>query len=166
MDVPTIDPRILQAIHDTTLGEAIRNSGFLFPMLETIHFIGLCLLIGAMVLVDLRLVGFLRGPIKPALLFTRLAIAGFLINLASGIGFFTSNPANYAANPLFWIKMSVVLLAGLNVAWFELAERRELLLLPEGVKPPTRARIVAGMSLGLWATVIVLGRYLPVLGVG
>ncbi len=166
MDVPTIDPAILQAIHDTALGEAIRNSAYLFPTLETIHFIGLCLLIGAMVLVDLRLVGFLRGPIRPVLVFTRLAIAGFVINLLSGIGFFTSNPANYAGNPLFWVKMGAVMLAGLNVAWFELAERRELLALPEGAKPPGRTRVVAAMSLALWASVIVLGRYLPVLGVG
>lgn len=161
-----IDPALLKAIHDTWLGETIRSSSLIFPTLETAHFIGLCMLLGAMILVDLRLVGILRGPAKPVLLFTRLAIVGFTINLLSGVGFFVSNPSNYDANPLFWIKMGLVLLAGLNVAWFELAERREILALPEGAVTPGRVRVVAGLSLGLWTAVIVLGRYLPVLGIG
>jgi hypothetical protein len=166
MDVPKISPAILDAIHDTWLGETIRDSAFLFPTLEAVHFFGLCLLLGAMLLVDLRLVGFVRGPARPMLTFTRLAIAGFAINLLSGIGFFVSNPANYAGNPLFWIKMGLVLLAGLNVAWFELIERGRILALPEGADTPKRAKLVGALSLALWFSVIVLGRFLPVLGVG
>ncbi len=166
MDLPVIDPAILDAIKNLWLGEAIRDSAWLFPTLETFHFIGLCLLLGSMLLVDLRLTGIVKGPVRPMLLYTRLAIAGFVINLLSGIGFFVSNPANYAANPLFWIKMGLVMLAGLNVAWFELVERREILALAEGAATPARAKFVAGLSLITWFAVIVLGRFLPVLGVG
>lgn len=161
-----IDPAILKAIHDTPVGDAIRHSPYIFPALETVHFIGLCTLIGAMVLVDLRLVGVLRGPVKATLPFARWAIAGFVVNLVSGIGFFTSNPANYDANPLFWIKMSLVALAGLNVAMFELVERPEIIALPDGAALPHRTKVVAGLSLALWTGVIVFGRLLPVLGIG
>jgi hypothetical protein len=161
------DTSFLRPIHDSAIGEAIRLSAWMFPALETIHFIGLCVLIGAMVLVDLRLLGVLpTGSIKSVLRFTHLAIAGFAINLFSGIGFFISNPENYAQNPLFWAKMMLVLLAGLNVAWFEWAERQPLLALPDGSALPASTRTVAGISLALWCGIIILGRLLPLLGIG
>jgi hypothetical protein len=161
------DTSFLRPLHDTAIADTIRHSPWIFPSLETIHFIGLSLLVGAMVLVDLRLLGFLRtGSVKDVLRFTHLAIAGFAINLFSGIGFFVSNPENYAQNPLFWGKMFLVLLAGLNVLWFELNERQPLLALPDSAAPPSRTRAVAGLSLALWCGIIVLGRLLPLLGIG
>jgi hypothetical protein len=162
-----IDTSFLQPIHDSAVALAIRQSSWMFPAMETAHFIGLSLLVGAMVLVDLRLLGVVRaGSVKDVLRFTYLAIAGFSINLLSGIGFFVSNPENYAQNPLFWAKMSLVLLAGLNVLWFELAERGPLLALPDGAALPSRTRAVAALSLVLWTGIIVLGRLLPLLGLG
>ena len=161
------DTSFLRPIHDSAIAETIRFSPWIFPALETSHFIGLCLLVGAMILVDLRLLGVLhKGSVKSVLRFTHLAIAGFAINLLSGIGFFISNPENYAQNPLFWAKMSLVLLAGLNVLWFELAERQPLLAMPDSAVLPARTRVVAGLSLALWCGIIVLGRLLPLLGIG
>jgi hypothetical protein len=161
------DTSFLKPLHDTAIADTIRHSAWIFPALETSHFIGLSLLVGAMVLVDLRLIGFLNtGSVKDVLRFTHLAIAGFAINLLSGIGFFVSNPENYAQNPLFWAKMTLVLLAGLNVAWFEWAERQPLLALPDSAPLPARTRTVAGLSLALWIGIIVLGRLLPLLGIG
>jgi hypothetical protein len=161
------DTSFLKPIHDSAIAETIRFSPWIFPALETSHFIGLCLLVGAMILVDLRLLGVLhKGSVKSVLRFTHLAMAGFAINLLSGIGFFISNPENYAQNPLFWAKMTLVLLAGLNVLWFELAERQPLLALPDSAMLPARTRIVAGLSLALWCGIIVLGRLLPLLGIG
>ena len=161
------DTSFLKPIHDSAIAETIRYSAWIFPALETVHFIGLCLLVGAMMVVDLRLMGVLRaGSVKSVLRFTRLAIAGFSINLLSGIGFFVSNPENYAQNPLFWAKMILVLFAGLNVFWFEWAERQSLLALPDSAEIPSRTRAVAGLSLGLWIGVIILGRLLPLLGIG
>jgi hypothetical protein len=162
-----IDTSFLKPLHDSAMADAIRHSAWIFPALETVHFIGLCLLIGAMVLVDLRLLGVLHaGSVKSVLRFTYLAIAGFTINLLSGIGFFVSNPENYAQNPLFWAKMFLVILAGLNVLWFEWAERQPLLALPDGSALPSRTRAVAGFSLALWIGIIILGRLLPLLGIG
>jgi hypothetical protein len=161
------DTSFLRPLHDSAISDTIRHSPWIFPALETSHFIGLCLLVGAMILVDLRLLGVLRaGSVKAVLRFTHLAIAGFAINLLSGIGFFVSNPENYAQNPLFWAKMILVFLAGLNVLWFEWAERQPLLALPDTAALPARTRAVAGLSLALWCAIIVLGRFLPLLGIG
>ena len=161
------DTSFLKPLHDSAISEAIRFSAWIFPTLETLHFIGLCLLVGALLVVDLRLMGVLQaGPVKSVLRLTHLAIAGFAINLLSGIGFFVSNPENYAQNPLFWAKMFLVLVAGLNVAWFEWAERQPLVALPEGMAIPSSTRLIAGLSLALWTGVIILGRFLPLLGIG
>jgi hypothetical protein len=161
------DTSFLKPLHDSAIAETIRFSPWIFPTLETVHFIGLCLLVGAMMVVDLRLLGIIRaGSVKAVLRFTHLAIAGFTINLLSGIGFFVSNPENYAQNPLFWAKMILVLLAGLNVFWFEWAERQPLMALPDSAALPARTRAVAGLSLAFWLAIIVLGRFLPLLGIG
>lgn len=162
-----LDPQLLQAIHDSGLGRTVRDISWMFAALETAHFMGLCLLIGAMTLVDLRLLGVLRGGRLSAVLgYTHVAVLGFAINLASGVGFFASNPGNYDQNPLFWAKMSLVALAGCNVGWFELVERRKLLALPDGAAAGPDTRVVAALSLLLWASIIILGRLLPLLGTG
>jgi uncharacterized membrane protein len=162
-----LDPEILSAVRDSWLGESIRSVSWLFAALETVHFIGICTLIGAMLVVDLRLLNVIRGgAIREVLGFARLAIAGFVLAFLSGVAFFASNPDNYDANPLFWIKMGLVLVAGLNLAWFELAERRKVLALPEGASSALDTKLVAGLSLLLWAAIIVAGRFLPLLGIG
>ena len=158
---------ILDAIKQSWLGETVSGISWMFGALEFVHFFGLCLLIGSLLLVDLRLIGALKfGSVKSVLRFTNFAIVGFVINLISGAGFFASNPPNYWNNPLFKVKMVLVLLAGANVAWFELVERKKVEALADGEVPALDTRIVACLSLFLWTGVIVLGRFLPTLGAG
>src|SRR5436853_5796399 len=84
---------ILHWIRDTWLGATVRQSRWIFATGETLHFIGLSLLVGGILIVDLRLLGFLRRiPIRAALAFLPFVIAGFLINLATGIVFFSADP--------------------------------------------------------------------------
>src|SRR5580698_4608213 len=106
---------ILHRIRETWLGETVRESTWLFAAGETLHFIGLSMLVGALLVVDLRLLGFMRAvPIRSALAFLPFAIVGFLINLATGIAFFTNDPFMYWPNPAFRLKMFLILVAGLN----------------------------------------------------
>jgi len=155
----------LNWIEQTWLGEFTRNSTWAFVTFETLHFIGLCILIGAMIIVDLRLLGVIKvGSLKSVLSFTHWAIFGFAINLLTGIGFFASAPYTYWHNPLFQIKMVLIIVAGLNVAWFELVERKKVLALVEGGTTGSDTKLVAGLSLVLWFTILVVGRFFPVLG--
>jgi hypothetical protein len=156
-----MDP-FLRWIRDTPLGDAMRETPGLFPASEMAHFIGLSLLLGVMIVVDLRILGVFRSaPYAAVLKLLPLAILGFAINLVSGILFIACNPFLYFTNPAFFVKLAVILLGGLNALWFTLAEHRQIAGLPSDAIAPLPARIMAGASLGMWILVIVLGRLLP-----
>src|SRR5438874_7006922 len=96
------ETEILHWIRDTTLGETVRASRWIFATGETFHFVGLSLLVGGILIVDLRLLGFIRKiPVRAALAFLPFAILGFLINLVTGIVFFSADPLMYWPNPAF-----------------------------------------------------------------
>jgi hypothetical protein len=106
---------VLHWIKDMPLGATVRQSRWLFGAGETLHFFGLCLMVGGLLIVDLRLLGYIRRiPMRAALAFLPFVIAGFLINLATGIEFFMTDPLMYWPNPAFKLKMFLVLLGGLN----------------------------------------------------
>ena len=156
------ETEILHWIRETWLGATVRQSRWIFATGETLHFIGLSLLIGGILIVDLRLLGFLRRiPIRAAHAFLPFVIAGFLINLATGIVFFSADPMMYWPNPAFKLKMALILLAGLNALVFTVMAQRRVLGL--GVDDDTGriAKVTAGLSLGLWLGVLLLGRLLP-----
>ena len=156
------ETEILHWIRETSLGATVRQSRWIFATGETLHFIGLSLLVGGILIVDLRLLGFLRRiPIRAALAFLPFVIAGFLINLATGIVFFSADPMMYWPNPAFKLKMALILLAGLNAVVFTVMAQRRVLGL--GVDDDTGriAKVTAGLSLGLWLGVLLLGRLLP-----
>ena len=152
-------------LHGTPLGVTSRESQWLFAIWETLHFIGLSVLIGAMLLVDLRLLGLLKvGAPRSTLVYTRVAIIGFLIVLISGIGLFSATPAQYWGIPLFRLKMGLVFLGGVNALYFEILERRKVVALADGADTGPAIKLIAGISLLLWFNVICVGRFLPVAG--
>ena len=121
---------ILHWIRDTSLGAAVRQSRWMFATGETLHFIGLSMLVGGILVVDLRLLGFIRRvPVRAALAFLPFVIAGFLINLATGIVFFSADPMMYWPNPAFKLTMLMILLAGVNALVFMVLQHRHTLSL-------------------------------------
>lgn len=155
------DP-LLKWMEASWLGVMTRDIQWMFAFFETIHFIGLCILMGALLVVDLRLMGVLRfGSLRSVLSFTHVAIFGFILNLISGLGFLASAPYTYVNNPIFQVKLALIIVAGLNVLWFETVERRKVLALVEGVDTGADTKLVAGLSLVLWTLIIILGRFLP-----
>lgn len=162
-----MDQSIIEAIRATALSQWIRDTWWSFAACETLHFVGLCIFLGAMLIVDLRLIGVLKsGRMTDALRFIHLAIAGFLINLVTGTLMFISNPDNYWSNPMFKLKVALVLIAGLNVIYFETVERKKLQSLPGDAVAHDSVKPVAILSLVLWFSIIVVGRLLPVTGIG
>jgi hypothetical protein len=153
---------VLHWIKELPLGAAVRESRWLFAMGETFHFIGLCLMAGGLLIVDLRLLGFIRRvPMRAALAFLPFVIVGFLINLATGIEFFVTDPFMYWPNPAFKLKMFLILLAGLNALVFTVVDHRRELVLADGKNTGRYVKVTAGLSLGLWLCVLLLGRLLP-----
>jgi hypothetical protein len=156
------EAEILHWIKETALGAAVRESTWLFWAGQSLHFVGLSMLLGAMLIVDLRLLGFIQSvPVRAALAFRPLAIVGFLINLATGIEFFAMDPFMYWPNPAFRMKMLLILLAGFNALTFGVMENRHALTLGGGENVSALGRTCAGLSLLLWLGVLLLGRLLP-----
>jgi len=155
---------ILTWMRDSALAVMIVNNIWVFPTLETLHFIGLILLMGSLLVIDLRFMGFApRIPLHAVLGFLPLSLLGFAINLTTGILFLFSDPYHYYDNLSFRLKMLTVLLAGLNAVWFKLSLHLETPAFESSGYPSMRVRFIAGLSLLLWTSVIVFGRMIPYL---
>lgn len=133
---------------------AIATHPWAYPALEAVHIVGIALLLGNLVLLELRIWGVapalpLRALARPAL---GLALGGFGLAAASGLTMFAANPAELLANRSFVVKMGLLMLAGVNAALFH---ARGGLARPDAV-----ARAQTVLSLGLWLTTIALGRWI------
>jgi len=134
--------------------EWIVASAYAYPSLEVVHIVGIALLVGNLVLFELRVWGFGRElPVQPlARLSLRLSLLGFALIGASGLLMFAGQPAELLANNAFVVKMGLVLLAGLNALSFH--ARGGVALLDR------IARIQTVVSMGLWMAVIICGRWI------
>lgn len=152
---------MIEWIDDSWLAHTMRDLQWAFPASEALHFIGLCLLIGSVAIMDLRLLGFARGmPIQTVHRLIPWAWVGFGINLTTGILFFFAQPNFYVPNMAFRIKLILILFAGANALWFQLSANRELAALDPGDDAPAKIKAMAGLSLALWIGVICFGRFI------
>ena len=152
---------ILFRIETSVLGQLMRDSVWLFPMAEILHFMGLSLLIGSLLVVDFRLLGFYRNfPVAAVYRFLPLALAGFSINLVTGTLFFFSDPFRYYPNIAFRLKMLFIILAGLNALYFALTVHRKAAQSGAG-ETGSAIKTVSALSLIFWIGVIILGRFIP-----
>jgi hypothetical protein len=156
------EAHILHWIQHSALGELMRRDGWLFPACQALHFIGMSLLFGAIGLVDLRVLGFFKSiPIPAVLKLIPIAIAGFALNLSTGVAFLSSNPYQYWPSPMFKLKMAVIVWAGVNALYFTFAEHRKLAHVGADFEPDFQSRVLAGTSIVFWLIVILAGRLLP-----
>jgi hypothetical protein len=137
----------------------VRNSAWAWAVLEIMHFVGLSMLLGTVGLFDLRLMGWAR-EIPPRALhrLVPVGIAGFVMNMITGTLFFIASPYLYIGNIAFETKLVLLLLAGMNVTAFYLVMRRPVMALEAGAMPPLVARVIGGLSLVIWMSVLVAGR--------
>jgi hypothetical protein len=140
----------------------IRESGFLFPSIETVHVFALVLVVGSIMTVDLRLLGVTNRDRH----FSHLASemlpwtwTAFAVAATAGLLMFTSKAVTYYNDIPFRIKMCCLVLAGLNMAWFHWAGTRHLKMW-DHAKPPPAAKLAGGASLLLWAVIVATGRWI------
>ena len=138
---------------------AFMHSAWGWPVVETLHFTGMCLLIGAVGLFDCRMLGIARDiPMDALHKLIPFGITGFVLNASSGVVFLVSAPDQYLFNPAFQIKMLMICLAGFNMLLFYRTAFAEIRLAPAGGIPVIRARLMGGVSLVCWTLVIICGR--------
>jgi hypothetical protein len=133
-----------------------------FAACESLHFIGLSLLFGSLLLVDLRGLGFFPGmPLLSLHKLVPVALLGFGINLLTGIAFVTYSPGTYFGNPAFQMKMALILLAGVNAVVFELMVFRPLRAGVPDAEHRALIKITSILSLLIWTCVLLAGRLIP-----
>jgi hypothetical protein len=138
--------------------------GWLWPLCESLHFVGLCLVIGAAGLFDLRLLGFMKNvPIRTVRRFIPWAVVGFVINLTTGVVFFVSQPQQYATNLSMWFKLLFLLIAAANALVFETGFSGRLDRLGPNESTPVSAKVIGAVSLASWFAVLYFGRMIPYL---
>jgi hypothetical protein len=152
---------VFQWLEGTAGSVAIRESILLYPIIETAHVLSLCLFLGMIFLLDLRLLGAgLRGvPVSDVA--GRLlpwALAGFVLMAVSGGLLFYSGPVRAAGNIFFRIKMIMIVLAGVNALVFHFTIYRRVAAWDADPAPPLRARLAGIFSLFLWSGVVICGR--------
>jgi hypothetical protein len=140
------------------------NVAWLWPLCESLHFLGLSVLIGAAGLFDLRLLGFLRSvPLHAAWKLIPWAKGALVINLVTGLVFLISEPEQYANNASMWLKMLFLAVAGVNALVFERVYATRLATLAPNGDTPLAAKIIGGVSLVSWFAVLYFGRMIPYL---
>lgn len=138
---------------------AFMNSPWGWPVAESIHFLGLCLLIGTVGLFDLRMLG-IAGTISLSELhrLVPVGVAGYFLNVITGTMFLSSAPDQYLYNPAVQSKFFFMLIAGLNMIFFYASTAAEIKSGTGNSQLISRARIIAVVSLTCWCAVIVCGR--------
>ena len=130
-----------------------------WPAAESVHFIGLCLLVGAIFLFDLRLIGLgKRIPIGALHRLVPWGLAGFAMTACSGILFVLTEPDQYVYNSAFHFKVLFMVTAGLNASAFYVTSYRKATAPGAPEEAPRIAKIIAVASLSLWIGVIIAGR--------
>jgi hypothetical protein len=148
-------------LYESQVGTGIRESQYVFPMIEGSHLLGIALSVGALCWFDLRLIGlaFQRQAVsqvwKQVMPF---ALAGFVLMFLTGALLFWAEARTAYHSVHFWIKLALLALAGMNALAFEMTKSRSMAVWDEAPVPPVPVRVAGYLSLALWTAIIVTGR--------
>jgi uncharacterized protein DUF6644 len=154
-------PAVIHWLQNSDIGTGIRESIWLFPIVETTHVLALALSVGVLIWFDLRLMGWgmkhqpvsqVHKQVMP------LATFGFIVMFISGVALFWSEAEKCYSSWFFRIKVIFLVLACINAAIFELTTKKTIEDWDKYPIPPMRARMAGLISIISWAAVIIAGR--------
>lgn len=153
----------IHTVEASGVGRFMREALYAYPVAETVHIAGIALLFGSIALVDLRLLGVGRRiPLRPLVAFaTPWSLVGFFLAACAGLLMFTAHAEEFLTQPLFMLKMGLIAAGGVNAAMLHTGALRHVSDADEVLTP--RIRLAAMLSLGVWLSVIVCGRFLAYL---
>jgi uncharacterized membrane protein len=158
-----IIPEFCAWLENTSAGTAIRQSTWLFPTIETIHVLATVLVVGSVTMLDLRLLGLASRDRSVSELHREVlpwTWASFAVAAIAGMLLFSSSATKYYQNVPFRIKMVLLVLVGLNAAFFELRTFRGVAGWDVGPRIPRSAKIAGGVGIVLWIFVVACGRWI------
>ena len=156
---------MLEAIQNSALSQLLTSQRWVVTAnskqtLETLHFIAFALQIGAVAVISLRLLGLGRRVSIAALRVPvfRTAWLAFAVVLVTGALQFAPIATEVFYRPSFRAKLAILTVALVSLVWLQLASRREAHAWDSGHAVPRSVKFLAGLSLALWPTVIVVAR--------
>jgi len=161
--LPTWILHFCEALDGSSFGHEMRESLYLFPVIETLHVFGIVSLVTSAFLLDLRLFGV--GPMKEepveklAKWILPWVIAGFTMQLITGVLMFSAEATRSAVNSFFWFKMFAIVAAGVNALIFHTTVYQQVGSWDNARVAPLGARIYGMFSVILWLSIITLGRW-------
>ena len=160
----------MQQLHDfisyfenSGLADNIRENDVLFPLIESMHVVAICLVVGSILVVDLRLLGLAsihRSLSRVTSGILPLTWSAFAVAVTSGILLFISNATKYLGNGYFVAKIFLICAAGLNMAIFHGISAKDLPRWENETLLPLPARLAGGLSILLWVSVVICGRWI------
>jgi hypothetical protein len=161
MTLVTLQAWLVRTFARGTVAAPFMRTHWGWPAAESVHFIGLSLLFGTLVVWDLRLLGVGRRiPFAALHALLRWTLIGFALSAGSGVMFLMTEPTEYIYNPSFHFKMVCLAVAGLNAAAFYISGYGRAVTRGAQDEPPRAAKLFAVVSLLAWLGVIVFGRLL------
>jgi hypothetical protein len=148
----------LEALHHWSVAAYLRRSLYVYPFVNATHILGIALLVGSIVPVDLRILGLASGPpLGPtARALARFAATGLALAIMTGFLLFSVQPLEYAVNPAFWTKVSLVALGTLNALALRASKTWRVAEIDGEIG--TGLKIGAAISLLIWISAVFAGR--------
>lgn len=150
-----------KAVADQPWSIALHESLYGYPIVESMHVWALCLFVGLTIVLDLRLTGLAFRTVPVSEVVRRILpwqIAGFIVMVISGVLLVYAIPIRSYQNIFFRVKLVLLVLAGLNVWFFNSGAYRRVEAWDRDPIPPARARFAGFASLALWVVIIFCGR--------
>jgi len=154
---------ICQWLEQTSMGTVIRESLWLFPVIETVHIFGIILLVGGTSILDLRLMGLTfrdEAVSKLARRFLPWAWAGFIIQVTTGLLMFSSEATKMYVNRAFQVKMLLIVAAGVNALVFHSLAYQSVGKWDKDPVAPMSARVAGLISILFWFGIVAMGRWI------
>ena len=150
-------------LEQTPVGTHVRESLWLFPTIETLHLFGIVLLVGSTSFFDLRLLGLIMRDQPVSKIVGKMepwAIAGFIVQVVTGFLLFASEATKCFTNAAFRVKMLMIVLAGLNAAFFHWTAYRSVNKWDTSPNTPFGAKFAGAFSILFWFGIVAAGRWI------
>ena len=154
---------LISYFENSALADNIRENDLLFPLIESVHVVSICLVVGSILVVDLRLLGLAsldRSVSRVSRGILPLTWFAFAVAVASGSLMFISNATKYLENGYFIAKLLLIGAAGLNMVIFHAISARNQPQWENEARLPLPARLAGGLSILLWISVVACGRWI------
>ena len=153
---------LISYLENSRLADNIRENDLLFPFIKSVHVLSICLVVGSILAVDLRLLGLAsirRSVSRVTHGILPLTWCAFVVAVASGGLLFISNATKYLGNGFFIAKLFLIGAAGLNMMIFHAISAKDLPRWENESRLPLPARLAGGLSILLWVAVVACGRW-------